>query len=543
MATSVANSLLVALENPVDVGAVHLGCHEADNPDDGEAADHGDGAAVDGVDGVAHHHVDHGEAHAPDEAGPDAGGGDAAPVESQHEGCQEGAGQGSPRDAHKLGDERGRVQCDEQRDGDEEHDQYAHHDDLAALNLLGHDVVDGAFLDLAGQRLLVAVDEVQRHGRAGGEHQRGQRGHGRREDEQDHEGYEHVGQGDQHGGHYRVVGYLAVGHDGLVQTSETAEEVAAAGHDEGEDGGDDGAAADGALVGDAIELTHHLGQSHRAQRGQHDHAQQSPRVGTEPGGKHAAAGLGGSVGRQLCQFADSFGQSALSRNDGHDDGHDAEEHDDALDEVVHGRGLVAAQDDVDGGEHCHDDDAVLVGNAEAHLEERRYAFIDTGGVGNEEHEGDDGGCHAQALVGKAGAEEVGHGAALNMLRHQLGATAQQQPRQQRADNGVADAYPCAGESVLPTKLSGVAHEDHGREITRSEGEGRQPRAHGASAQYETVHTAGLLTGVNAHSNHHGQEDEGQKYLYNHWSIYNLTIYYLLFIFLFSNSIIYASTNC
>ena len=127
------------------------------------------------------------------------------------------------------------------------------------------------------------LPSVQRHGRTGREHQRGQRGHGCRQDEQYHEGYDDVGQGDEHGGHNAVEGQLTIGQHGghAEQTAETAQEVAATGHDEGKDGGDDGAATDGALIGDGVELAYHLGQSPRAQRGQDDHTQQSPRVGSE----------------------------------------------------------------------------------------------------------------------------------------------------------------------------------------------------------------------------------------------------------------------
>ena len=176
-------------------------------------------------------------------------------------------------------------------------------------------------------------------------------------------------------------------------------------------------------------------------RRQHHHAEQSPWVGAEPRSKHAAAGFGGSVGRQGCQLRDGLGESALSCDDGHDDGDDAEEHDDALYEVVHGRCLIAAENDVHGGENGHDNHTIFVRYAEAHLEERRYAFIHAGGVGDEEHEGDDGGCDAQPLVGKARAEEVGHRAALDVLCHQLRTLAENQPGQERTDDGVAHANP------------------------------------------------------------------------------------------------------
>ena len=102
-----------------------------------------------------------------------------------------------------------------------------------------------------------------------------------------------------------------------------------------------------------------------------------------------------------------------------------------------------------------------------------------------------------------------------MLRHQFCATTQDDPGQKRTDDGVADADPSTRQTILPTKLSGVAHEDHRREIRGSESEGREPGPYGATTQYETVDCAGLLTGVYSHTNHHGQKDESQNNLYNH----------------------------
>ena len=219
--------------------------------------------------------------------------------------------------------------------------------------------------------------------------------------------------------------------------------------------------------------------------------------------------LGGSVGRDGCQLLDSRGQTTVVVQYGSDDRHDTEEHDDALYEVVHGRGLVAAENDIDGGQNGHDDHAILVGNIEAHLEQTRNAAIDTSGVGDEEYEGNDRGSYTQALIGKAGSEEVGHGARLDVLRHELGALAEDNPRQQRTDDGIADTNPGRRQTIFPTKLSGIAYEDHCREITRSEGESREPGAYGASAQYKSIDTAGLLAGIETHANHHGQENDGK----------------------------------
>ena len=74
---------------------------------------------------------------------------------------------------------------------------------------------------------------------------------------------------------------------------------------------------------------------------------------------------------------------------GQDHCHYTEEHDDALDEVVHGRSLITSKNHIDGGEDCHDDHTILVWNAKSHLEEGGDSFIYTGCVGDEEDEGND----------------------------------------------------------------------------------------------------------------------------------------------------------
>ena len=156
--------LLIAFEHLLDVALGELRTDEACNPADGEAAEHGKGTAVNRVDGVAHEHVDDRQAYAPNEASPDSSLRDAFPIESQHEGSKEGSSECTPGDAHQLSDESRRIERYHQADDDEEDDEDTHYDDLSALHLLGHNVVDTAFLHLAGQGFLVAVDEVKGHG-------------------------------------------------------------------------------------------------------------------------------------------------------------------------------------------------------------------------------------------------------------------------------------------------------------------------------------------------------------------------------------------
>jgi len=51
-----------------------------------------------------------------------------------------------------------------------------------------------------------------------------------------------------------------------------------------------------------------------------------------------------------------------------DDAADADQHDDALDEIIPCRGHVAAEQDIDAGEAGHQDDADDIRNVESHAE-------------------------------------------------------------------------------------------------------------------------------------------------------------------------------
>ena len=155
--------LLVALPDAVELCLWQFLGHKADDEDNGEAADHCDGTTINWVDRVAHEHVDEGEAYTPDEACPNRSCGDATPVETQEEWCEEGTCQSTPTDTHELGNECWWVEGDEHGDGDEEDDEHAHDDHLATLNLLSHFVVNLATLHLVGTRTLVAIDEVEGH--------------------------------------------------------------------------------------------------------------------------------------------------------------------------------------------------------------------------------------------------------------------------------------------------------------------------------------------------------------------------------------------
>ena len=62
-------------------------------------------------------------------------------------------------------------------------------------------------------------------------------------------------------------------------------------------------------------------------------------------------------------------EAAVVVKNGEDDSRDAEEHDDALNQVIYNSCHVSAQDNIDTGKSCHDDYADLVVDVEGHIEE------------------------------------------------------------------------------------------------------------------------------------------------------------------------------
>ncbi len=200
-----------------------------------------------------------------------------------------------------------------------------------------------------------------------------------------HNGDEHVGQSGEHGGDDGVI--AVGGHVHLVgeQPPEAPQEVAPAGYDEGEHGGDDHALVDGGLALDGVELLHHLGQAPGAQAREEHHPQQVQGVGAEEGGEHAGGGGGGGVAHPG-QAVQGGHEAPLAVEDGGDDGDDAHDHDDALNEVVNGGGHVAPGDDVHPGEHRHDHDAHGVVDVKGHAEQPGEAVVQRGGVGDQKTE-------------------------------------------------------------------------------------------------------------------------------------------------------------
>ena len=201
-----------------------------------------------------------------------------------------------------------------------------------------------------------------------------------------------------------------------------------------------------------------------------------------------------------------------------DDGDDADEHDDTLEGVVHGRGHVSSEDHVDAGQHGHRDDACLIGDAEGHGEQAREAVVDRGGVGDQEDEDDECGGDAQRAGPETLAEVLGHGLGIDVLGHDTGPATQDPPGGEAADEGVAETDPGGGEAELPAELSCIAHEDDRREVRGAIGEGRQPGTDVPPPEHEAIDVAGMPARVDADEDDDGEEQQDDRDFQSHVDI-------------------------
>ncbi len=121
-------------------------------------------------------------------------------------------------------------------------------------------------------------------------------------------------------------------------------------------------------------------------RREDDNAEQVEQIGPEE------ADEGTLHGRTLGGICDSEMMASekppLIQDDRHDDGDDAEQHDNALNEVKFMTVILPAANHIDAGDHRHADDAHIVGQREGHAEQTRQTIVDARGVRDEEHEDD-----------------------------------------------------------------------------------------------------------------------------------------------------------
>ena len=99
-----------------------------------------------------------------------------------------------------------------------------------------------------------------------------------------------------------------------------------------------------------------------------------------------------------------------------------------------------------------------------------------------------------------------------MLGHEAGATPQDAPCQQRADQSVADADPGGGQTIFPAELTGVSDKDDRREIRCTESECRKPGADIAASQDESLDVRCGPAAIEADADHHGKEQDKENTL-------------------------------
>ena len=160
-----------------------------------------------------------------------------------------------------------------------------------------------------------------------------------------------VGQGRDHGLAAAVLCQCA------EQPVKAAQQVRTAGNDQGKNSRDHSTLFDVVFTLDGVELMYHLRQSPCAERSQYYNTQQVQRVGTEYG----VQGVGLSVDFNLSQCSQSRSQTALILNGTDHNSGDADEHNNALNEVVDRSCRVAAQNDIDRGQQCHDNNDDFIG--------------------------------------------------------------------------------------------------------------------------------------------------------------------------------------
>lgn len=105
-----------------------------------------------------------------------------------------------------------------------------------------------------------------------------------------------------------------------------------------------------------------------------------------------------------------------------------------------------------------------------------------------------------------------------MLAHDPGPPAQDDPGQQAANQGVADANPGGGQAVFPSELSGVTDEYNGGKVGGAVGKGSEPGANAPSSQYKVIDIGGMTPGIESYPQHDGKKDDQHQQFYSHLNI-------------------------
>ena len=352
----------------------------------------------------------------------------------------------------------------------------------------------------------VTLVKVDRNGGARRQRERGERGHRRREQQHYHQPQERGRQiFDEHRGHKLVV--ISVGHRVDETGHHAAHEVRPATHYCGKHSRDYGTAPDCGGILYRIELVNGLrhpphtegGQAHQYEHIEELVVEESAARGGGRVGDEGEVGVGKQRGEPLSPVH-------LGVCEQHHDGDDdADNHDDALDEVGYGSRKVAAEEEVDGGQPRKDENAPGGVDAERRLEDVAHALIDRRRIRQQEDENRERGEQLDILALVALFKKLGHRARAEGGGHALGARGEHDPGGEGAYQHIADAYPHRGEPEIPAELARVAHKDDGGEVCRAVSESAQPAAHAFVGEHKSFHTRALPAG-------HDGNDENDRHI-------------------------------
>ena len=250
------------------------------------------------------------------------------------------------------------------------------------------------------------------------------------------------------------------------------------------------------------------------------------RVRSEEGREHTGSS-GDSLIGDAGEAVDGRQEAALGVQHRKDDCGDAEQHDNALDKVVDRGGHVAACNDVDSGQDCHDDDTDCVVDVKSHSEQTGKTVVERCRVRDEEDEGDHGCRDLQRRASEPGLKELGHGGGVQMLRHDPCPASQDDPCHQGADDGVSDSCPGRRDAVLPSELTCVTDEDNCGKIGGSVCESCEPGSDRPAAEDKPVNIRGMPSAVHADP-YHNRKEHRQHHNFNSHNLPPVILYFFRF---------------
>ena len=116
------------------------------------------------------------------------------------------------------------------------------------------------------------------------------------------------------------------------------------------------------------------------------------------------------------------------------------------------------------------------------------------------------------------AEEFRHGGRGEMFAHDPGPPPKDDPGQQAADQGIANANPGGGQAVFPSELTGITDKYHSGKVGGAIAKGGEPGPHTPSSQNKVIDIGGMATGIESHSQHDGKKDNQHQQFNSHLNI-------------------------